>query len=355
MDSRGFSRRSLRLGVTTLTATALTALTATSGLAAPGPGASGLGDSYYPADGNGGYAVSHYDIRLSYRPATNQLDGTTTILATTTQDLSRFSLDFGLPVQSLKVNNVDARFTEQGSKLTVVPATPLPNRTPLTIVVRYAGDPATVKDVDGNQLWTRTADGGLAVQEPHIATAWYPSNDHPTQKATYDVSVAVPDGTQVLSNGVLVAHPSEAGTTRWYWRSSTPQASYLAFLAIGKYEIRQEQGLNGQPFVTAYSAGLGASDGAAKASVERTPEALDFLSKVFGPYPFEAQGGVALSDGVNFSLEDQTRPVYGKKTFAKGANVSVVVHENAHQWFGDAVSVAQWKNIFLNEGFASYR
>jgi aminopeptidase N len=350
-------RNVLRLGrfvVVAITATTLTMLTATSGQAAPGLGDPGLGDPYYPGDGNGGYDVSHYDIRLNYQPSTNILAGSTTILATATQDLGGFNLDFGLPVKSVRVNNTEAKTAEHGTELTVWPSNPVPAGGNMTIVVDYAGDPSTVRDPDGDPEWSRTPDGGLAVQEPHIATSWFPSNDYPTDKATYDISVSVPDGTQVVSNGVLAGTTSTAGRTRWNWRSSKPQATYLTFLAIGKYEIRQQTGLNGQPFITAYSAGLGDSDGAAKASIERTPEALDFLSKIFGPYPFEAQGGVAVSAGVSFSLEDQTRPVFGTHAFAKGANVSVVVHENAHQWFGDDVSVANWSNIFLNEGFATY-
>src|SRR5437763_12610628 len=74
--------------------------------AAPVAGASGVGDPYYPYAGNGGYAVSHYDIRLSYQPATDLLSGTTTILAKTTEELSSFDLDFGLHTNSILVNNV---------------------------------------------------------------------------------------------------------------------------------------------------------------------------------------------------------------------------------------------------------
>src|SRR3979411_2361829 len=77
----------------------------------PGPGAAGVGDSYYPLAGNGGYDVAHYDLRLTYEPATDLLSGTTTISATTTQDLSSFNLDFGLKVKWVRVNNAPAKFT----------------------------------------------------------------------------------------------------------------------------------------------------------------------------------------------------------------------------------------------------
>jgi aminopeptidase N len=320
--------------------------------ATPLPGGPGIGDPYYPGDGNTGYDVTHYDIRLTYQPGTDDLAGSTTVLLTPTQDLDRFNLDFALPTRSVLVDNAPARFTEGDGELVVTPATPLAHGRPVTVVVRYEGVPSTVS-VGGEQAWKRTADGALAVDEPHIARWWFPSDDHPLDKATYDVSVAVPDGTQVISNGALTGSSSQLGWTRWNWRSSQPQASYLAFLAIGHFDLRRATGPSGQPLITAYGTDLGADGDAARASVERTPEALDFLSGLFGPYPFDAQGGVVPSAGLSFALENQTRPVYSPKFFAQGANTYVVVHENAHQWFGDSVSVAHWRDIWLNEGFAT--
>jgi len=298
------------------------------------PGAPGLGDSYYPLDGNGGYDVSHYDIRLSYQPATDVLSGTTTILARTTQDLSRFNLDFLLKVSSVRVNNVPARFSIDAGELTVIPAAELPKGRDLTIVVRYNDKPEPYR-LYGLVGWQRTPTGALGVNEPQIAPWWYPSNDHPRDKATFDVSIAVPPGVEALSNGVLVdAQQTVPGWVRWNWRSVRPQAPYLTFLAIGQYEVREATAPNGQTFITAYGDDLGDNGPAARASVERTPEILDVLSEYFGPYPFEAQGGI-VDTSLGFALENQTRPVYDAAFFRRGANTSVVAHENAHQWFGD--------------------
>jgi aminopeptidase N len=322
---------------------------------APGPG--GLGDSYFPDYGNGGYDVTHYDIRLRYDPATDRLTGTTTILARATTALSRFNLDFLLDVSSVRVNGWSADHDRSGGhELVITPARPIAAGQQLTVVVQYAGIPSQVL-VNGYTGWTRTADGALAVNEPEIAWWWYPSNDHPLDKATFDISVAVPDGVEVISNGVQPRPPLREllGWTRWSWRSTKPSATYLAFLAIGQYDIVSDTAPNGQPVINAYHAGLGELAGAARASIERTAEVIDWETGVFGPYPFEAQGGVAgPTDGIGFALETQTRPVYGAGFWRRGSNPYVVVHENAHQWFGDSVSVADWSNIWLNEGFASY-
>ncbi|WP_030208640.1 M1 family metallopeptidase [Streptomyces sp. NRRL S-87] len=318
------------------------------------PGAPGIGDSYYPASGNGGYDVSHYDLRLKYQPKTDLLEGTATLLATTTQDLSRFNLDFGLKVSEVRVNGVKAAYAASGaSELEVTPAAPLPKGKAVTVVVKYAGKPSEFK-VDGWSAWVRTPDGAVAAQEPDSAVWWFPSNDHPLDKATFDVSVSVPDGLQAISNGVLQSQSSRVGWTRYNWRSNKPQASYLATLAIGKFDITTDKTSDGLPVLNAYSPDLGDNAGAARASVERTTEVAEWLTGVFGPYPFNAIGGYVPNVTSGFALETQTRPFYSPRQFANGANVSVVVHELAHQWYGDSVSVNNWKDIWVNEGFARY-
>ncbi len=346
-------RRSRAFVVGTVAALATVLCGPTASAAPATPGAPGLGDSYYPLDGNGGYDVSHYDIRLSYRPDTDLLSGTTTILARTTQDLSRFNLDFLLRVSSVRVNNVPARFATDGGELTVTPRRALPKGADFTVVVRYSDNPTPYR-LYGFSGWTRTPTGALGVNEPQIAPWWYPSNDHPRDKATFDVSIAVPEGVEALSNGVLTGKQQQiAGMVRWNWRSVKPQAPYLTFLAIGQYEVREATAPNGQPLVTAYGDDLGDNGPAARASVERTPEVIEVLEQSFGPYPFEAQGGI-VDTSLGFALENQTRPVYDDGFFRRGANTSVVAHELTHQWFGDSVSVDDWREIWLNEGFATY-
>jgi aminopeptidase N len=220
-------------------------------------------------------------------------------------------------------------------------------------VVRYSDKPEPYR-LYGYAGWARTPTGALGVNEPQIAPWWYPSNDHPRDKATFDVSIAAPEGVEALSNGVLVDQQQQIpGWVRWNWRSVRPQAPYLTFLAIGQYEVRVTTAPNGQQLVTAYGDDLGDNGPAARASVERTPEVLDVLAESFGPYPFEAQGGI-VDTSLGFALENQTRPVYDDGFFRRGANTSVVAHELAHQWFGDSVSVDDWKEIWLNEGFATY-
>ncbi|GAB2995650.1 M1 family metallopeptidase [Saccharothrix stipae] len=344
---------SLRAKLTLGTAAAASLLLLAGTATAAQPGAPGIGDPYYPNAGNGGYDVSHYDIRLNYQPANDNLSGTTTILAKTTQDLSRFNLDFLLKVSSVRVNNKVAEFTQSGGELVVDPRGTLRKGSDVTVVVTYSDAPST-HAVNGYTSWKRTPDGALAIDQPDIAPWWFPSNNHPTDKARFDVSVAVPSGVEVVSNGLFNGTTQQInGWTRWRYRSLQPQATYLAFIAIGQFEIRQSTAPNGQPVLNAYSERLGADYGASVASIERTPEVTEFLESQFGPYPFEAQGGV-VTPGIGFALENQTRSTYDAGFFRRGSNTYVVAHEVGHQWFGDSVSVQGWKDIWLNEGFASY-
>ncbi|MFG2602937.1 M1 family metallopeptidase [Streptomyces sp. NPDC048514] len=318
------------------------------------PGAPGIGDPYYPYYGNGGYDVSHYDLRLQYQPKTDELQGTATILAKTTEDLSSFDLDFLLDVGEVRVNGAKAAFTTSGQhELVVTPKQPIAAGTPITVVVRYSGVPST-KSAYGFTTWHRTPDGAVAADEPEAAWWWYPSNDHPSDKATYDVSVAVPDGTQAISNGTLQSTSSKLGWTRYNWRQDKPQATYLTTLALGRFDITTGTSDGGVPVVNAYSRDLGGNDGAARASVERTGELVDWLSGYFGPYPFASAGGYVPNTTTGYALETQTRVYYSPKQFASGSNTSVVVHELAHQWYGDDVSLKRWKDIWINEGFARY-
>ncbi|WP_409183584.1 M1 family metallopeptidase [Amycolatopsis sp. VS8301801F10] len=348
-------RSRTRAGIGAVAAGVATVLLAGTASAVPAPGAPGVGDPYYPNAGNGGTDVQHYDIRVSYQPETDVLSGTTTLLLTATQDLSRFDLDFALKASKVLVNNRPAQFTNSNGdgELVITPAQPLLKGQSATVVVSYSDSPSTEK-VGGLNTWKKGAFGALGIDEPQSSQWWFPANDHPTDKATYDVSIEAPDGLAAISNGTLVKKTKKRpGWTRWNWRSTKPQATYLTSFIVGKYDVVQSTTPDGKPFVTAYGADLGDSLDAAKASVERTPEVDEFLATQFGPYPFEAEGGVVTS-GITFSLENQTRPTYGARNFAAGSNTTLIAHENAHQWFGDNVSLGKWSDIWLNEGFASY-
>ncbi|MDQ3764644.1 MAG: M1 family metallopeptidase [Actinomycetota bacterium] len=329
-----------------------------SAAALPRIGADGIGDPYFPRDGNGGYDVTGYDIQIRYDPPTDRLEGRTTITARATQNLSRFNLDLMLPASAVTVDDRPAEIRQDGGELQVTPAVPVQAGAPMTVRVDYAGVPSSIPAGIGvTSPWIRTADGAVAVGEPDMAAWWYPSNDHPSDKATFAITATVPAGLEAISNGALLGGPEPAGSgwQQWRWQASEPMTTYLAFVAIGNYDIVRRDTRFGL-YLAAYAEGLDPQvEEAARTSVERTPEITEFLSGIFGPYPFRHLGGVVPNaPNMGFALENQTRPVYGPVFFIAGRDISVVVHEIAHQWFGDSVSIRNWRDIWLNEGFATY-
>nr|WP_229715832.1 M1 family metallopeptidase [Mangrovihabitans endophyticus] len=327
----------------------------TAGATTPRPGAAGAGDPYFPTYGNGGYDVRGYDLDLRYDPAAGRLTGTATITAVATQGLSRFNLDLAhLTVTRVTVDGTTARARQEGRELVVTPGTGIADGDRFIVVVAYGGTPAPIdNEFLGKGGWTRTGDGAFAVGEPESASTWFPVNDHPSDKATLRLAMTVPEGLQAIGNGIPGERTTAGGWTTWRWTESSPMASYLATVVIGKYRIRSGT-LHGKPMVTAVPETL-PQDGPAARSIARTGEIADFLTGRFGRYPFDAYGGVVIDDDrIDYALETQTRPVYGDTFFGRGPNSTVVAHELAHQWFGDSVSVERWRDIWLNEGFATY-
>jgi aminopeptidase N len=327
------------------------------------PGAQSLHDPYEPGLGNGGYDVLHYGIVLSYAPATGVLTGSTTVTAAVTQNLSRFDLDFALPVRSVFVNGIAAQFVSQNyargatdRELVITPAAGLRAGTGMSVVVRYAANPAKVVLGYGAVDWSQTITGYSVWDEPNAASEWwYPANAYPSDKATYDVTVTTPNAYTAISNGRLLSRKVNGTSATTHWATTSPMASYLAVLTIGKYEVLQGTVLNGIPAYYAFEDGLGTVAQRARNDVLQTPEVLSFLQSQWGAYPFDAAGGTVIGSFYTSSLETQTRPTYQSGLWEDNTdNLWVILHENAHQWFGDDVTTRTWSDCWLAEGFATY-
>jgi aminopeptidase N len=257
-------------------------------------------------------------------------------------------------VAAVTVDGVRAGTARGDEKLQVTPAEPVPAGARFTAVVDYRGVPEPVTSPQlGSNGFQATDDGGYAVGQPRSASTWFPVNDHPLDKATYQIDLTVPVGLTAVSNGVPDGRTApEDGWRTWRWAERTPMASYLATLAIGDYRLHRSEH-RGRPLVTAVHADLPVE---VDRQLRRSGRIADVLAGWFGAYPVDAYGGIALADReVGFALETQSRPVYGPSFFALGRDpTGVIVHELAHQWFGNSVSVQGWNEIWLNEGFATY-
>ncbi|MGR6970209.1 M1 family metallopeptidase [Streptomyces cynarae] len=318
------------------------------------PGAPGAKDALFPSAGNGGYDVSHYGLALTYVPETNHLKGSAVISARATQDLSRFNLDLtGLRVRHAVVNGVAAQFSRSAGELTLTPSHVIEKGKTFTATIQYDGNPRTLRDSEGGvEGWLETDDGAVALGEPNGSAAWFPGNHHPSDKAAYDITVTVPDDSDgdayvAVSNGELVSKEVAEDRVTVHWRSKEPMASYLATIAIGSFDIGEGRTADGVPVYVAVDPDEAQDSKKLRNSVS---DIVTWASDRFGPYPFRSTGAVVdhLPD-LGYALETQTRPYFGSVPDER-----LLVHELAHQWFGNSVTPRAWKDMWLNEGFATY-
>jgi aminopeptidase N len=345
-----------------LAAVSVAVLVAVAAPAAPGAtftaGSPGAGDPFFPLAGNGGYEVRHYSLRLDYAPQNNALDARAVISARATQDLSRFDLDLrGLHVGHVKVDGNPAAFKRNGQELVITPAAGIRRGRAFEVAVDYDGHPNPIIDPDKSKDgWIPTDDGAFVVNEPQGSPSWYPANDTPKDKATYDFAITVPEGRAAIANGLLVGTTDNGTTTTWRWRASDPTAPYLATATNGVFETDFGTLPNGLPEYNAVdpqTRRFGTKDPTPQLAWQRlafTGPAVDLFTALYGPYPFESVGGIVdWAPDVGYALESQTRVNYDRIP-----DESTVVHEIAHQWFGNAVGLAVWPDMWLNEGFATF-
>ena len=315
---------------------------------APVDGSHNGPDTLFPSQGNGGYDVRSYDVRLVYRPD-GRLVARTRIVARAERPLASYSLDLiGMRVRSVVVDGARASFDRDGHELVITPKQAVRGRFATT--VSYAGLPSDHTDPDGSQEgWVRTPDGATALGEPVGAMTWLPSNNTPGDKATYTFRVTAPSQLKVAANGVLTRRTRHDGQSTWVWRETVPMATYLALVSIGRYDLFRSSttSITGRRIpIWSFADPTTGPSGAARRLL---PKVIRFEERLFGPYPVASAGMVIDDADVGYALETQDRPFY-----PFGADPLTLVHETAHQWYGNSVTLTDWHDIWLAEGFATY-
>jgi aminopeptidase N len=309
-------------------------------------------DSVYPDVGDPGVDSLHYDLDLAWTPETRTLEGVATVALRATAGGDHLQLDLGEPLtpSAVTLDGADVPFEHVGKDL-VVDATVVADERYL-LEVHYSGTPepaaAPTTRTDFNTTgWTTTADGETwTMQEPYGAFTWYPVNDQPSDKALYDISVTVPAPWVGIANGELVDQTEADGLTTSSWHLSSPTSSYLVTVATGEYTRTSNTSSSGLEIsYWVPSARPGLAEG-----LEAAAAGLDWLEERLGPYPFDSLGFLLVDS--RSGMETQTMITLGATDYTTSA--AVLVHEMAHQWYGDQVTPDDWRDVWMNEGMAMY-
>ena len=328
-----------------------------------------LPDPYTPGHGSPHFKVSRYELYLDYRVAANHVNAHVTVSATAEIQLAAIMLNLsGLRVLKVRVDGGrPARFVQREGRLVISPVRPIPRGSDFTMEIRYEGRPGPLRGNWGDVGWEELSDGVLVAGQPTGAPSWFPCNDHPSRKASFGFTVTTDADYRVVCNGTLVSRHSKASRETWVYEQSEPMATYLATVQIGRYAVAPLTGTAtaGPPSAaSARSAGSAVPQfvvapallmGRAQAALVRQPDMMATFAGCFGPYPFPAYTVVVPDDELEIPLEAQALSIIGPNHLdQRWESQRLIAHELAHQWFGNSVTAASWKDIWLHEGFACY-
>lgn len=309
-------------------------------------------DPYLAPQGNGGYDVTKYDVDLSYDVKTHGIaQAKVVITAQSDQTLRQFTVDArsGLAIDQVSVNGRRATFTHRGDKLIIGRFGTVPGNSTFTVRVAYSGDPVPIKDRSGRGKygWLPTRRGSVTYTEPTGTSTWLPSNDVFYDKARWQMKLTAPRGLLGVSTGTFDGRSDKGGRTTTRWTMDTPTQPYTQVVAFDRFDYSRKP-IAGIPAFTAVARGSGVS---VDQMHERTDRSLKWLVPKLGPYPFESTGAIVVS-GADSAMETAGRPTYSAGSW--NTSMATVVHEQAHQWFGNTLTAANAQDIWLHEGFATY-
>ncbi|MCW2817465.1 MAG: peptidase [Marmoricola sp.] len=309
-------------------------------------------DPYLPHHGDLAYSVTHHDLQLTYRVEGNHLTGRALLDCVAQEDLDVLHLDLqGLKVDKVSVDGGRVKHSHSRGVLKLRLPEEIAEGTPFVVAVQYAGHPGPhrVRHL-GEAGWEELTDGSIVAGQPHGAPTWFPTNDRPSDKATYRISVTAPSDYTVVANGTLLTTTRNAGTRTWVYDETAPMAPYLATVHVGRYQVRELEAV--VPLRAVLPAERRKEFDAAFA---HQAAMIETFSELFGPYPFDGYTVVVTDDDLEIPLESQSLSTFGANHLVTDWDAErLIAHELSHQWFGNSLTVAGWQDIWLHEGFACY-
>ena len=309
-------------------------------------------DGYTPGHGDASYDVTHYDLELTYKVEGNLLNGVALLRCVALTDLDRLTLDLhGLRVRKVAVDGSVVKYTHRRHHLNLRTPHAVAKGDEFEVVVQYAGHPSPLSSRSlGTAGWEELTDGAIVAAQPHGAPSWFPCNDRPDNKAGYRISLSAPNTYRVVCNGELVSATRHASTTTWVYEQAEPMATYLATAQIGRYQLLEIDAV-----VPLYAAVPGSLVPTYDEAFGQQPEMLELFTRLFGDYPFGRYTVVITEDDLEIPLESQSLSTFGANFLVTDWDAErLIAHEMSHQWFGNSLTLGEWSDIWLHEGFACY-
>lgn len=315
-------------------------------------------DSYYPYHGVAYLDTLHYGLDLDWQPRQQRLTGIATIRfrVTRARDDVRFALGAPLKVSKSVIDGTRVVGSTRAGNTVTVQTGALAANSRHTVQIWYAGTPALVQeparrsDVQRDGFHIGANGAVWTFQEPFGAFTWYPVNDQPSDKAFYDARLTAHDGQRGVFNGQPTSTITTDDSTTTSFHLDQPAASYLTTVAFGDYTRQTAAGPHGLPVSYWYADPRSPM----LPLVRKTPQLLQWIEALLGPYPF-ASAGFLLVPG-NSGMETQTLITFSEALSKPTVTETEadVVHELIHQWFGDEITPADWRDVWLNEGLTMY-
>ena len=282
----------------------------------------------------------------------NLLHGEAILSVHAVENLTSLTLDLGGAMVARRVTAKHAprvtKFHQSSGKLRLRFAEEIAADTKFELHIRYGGSPRPIRTTWGEIGWEETESGALVASQPNGAPSWFPCDDTLSEKALYDIIITADSPFTVISNGELVSRKASGSTTQWHYRTRHPMATYLATVQVGEFSS-YSLGPNTQAWAPAFLRDR------VREEFSQQQEMVDFFSSIYGPYPFPTYQVVITEDELEIPLEAQGLSIFGSN-HVKGDHAfeRLIAHELSHQWFGNSVGLSEWKDIWLNEGFACY-
>lgn len=330
----------------------------------------GAEDAYTGIAFNLGFHVLRYDLSLDYNAQPNHLRGEALIAVENYRPLKQLTLDLSERLRVSKVavtshspTRIELRRFRQGQrKLVLTFVDEIPVDSTFDLRITYAGTPHPLRTVWGEVGWEETNHGAIVANQPNGAPSWFPCDDTPDEKVPFRISITVDSDLTAVANGSLVAESRQGRKTTRVFETNYPMATYLAAVYVGPFRripLRAAGvGLKQVP-VTAWLPEGDPKARLVRSNAEREfaqqTDMVEFFSTVFGPYPFPEYSIVVTHEDMEIPLEAQAMSLFGANHVAsRGTWERLIAHELSHQWFGNSVGLVDWRDIWLNEGFACY-